>query len=74
MRCGRYDGPEGGGVAVNPFSNPLRIMVQTRPQDVRAGIQRLATVVDAYGESTPDTFTGGNTGLTPGQEEKCYVS
>ena len=30
---------------MNPFSNPPRIMVQTRPQDMRAGIQRLAAIV-----------------------------
>jgi len=40
---------------VNPFSNPSRIMVQTRPQDMRAGIQRLATVVEAeLGQSPAD--------------------
>lgn len=32
---------------MNPFSNPPRIMVQARPQDMRAGIQRLATIVEA---------------------------
>ncbi len=40
---------------MNPFSNPSRIMVQTRPQDMRAGIQRLATVVEAeLGQSPAD--------------------
>jgi len=48
---------EGGGVAVNPFANPTRIMVQARPQDMRAGIYRLATVVEAELGCRPDDGT-----------------
>jgi len=39
---------------VNPFANPPRIMVQSRPQDMRAGIQRLATIVEAELGCDPD--------------------
>ena len=42
---------------MNPFSNPPRIMVQTRPQDMRAGIYRLATVVEAELGCRPDDGT-----------------
>ena len=39
---------------MNPFANPPRIMVQPRPQDMRAGIQRLATIVEAELGCDPD--------------------
>ena len=42
---------------MNPFANPPRIMVQSRPQDMRAGIQRLATVVEAELGCDPDDGT-----------------
>ena len=42
---------------MNPFANPPRIMVQARPQDMRAGIQRLATVVEAELGCAPDDGT-----------------
>ena len=42
---------------MNPFANPPRIMVQARPQDMRAGIQRLATVVEAELGGRPDDGT-----------------
>lgn len=37
----------GGGVAVNPFTTPDAIYISKRPQDMRAGIQRLASIVAA---------------------------
>ena len=42
---------------MNPFSNPPRIMVKTGPQDMRAGIQRLATIVEADLGSRPEDGT-----------------
>ena len=42
---------------MNPFANPTRIMVQARPQDMRAGIYRLATVVEAELGCRPDDGT-----------------
>ena len=42
---------------MNPFPDPPRIMVQTRPQDMRAGIYRLATVVEAELGCRPDDGT-----------------
>ena len=33
-----------GGIALNPFTTPDAIYVSKRPQDMRAGIQRLAAV------------------------------
>ena len=38
-------GAEGGGLALNPFTTPDRILISRRPQDMRAGIQRLAAIV-----------------------------
>ena len=40
-------GDEGGGLAVNPFTTPDAIYISRRPQDMRAGIQRLAAAVAA---------------------------
>jgi hypothetical protein len=46
---------EGGDVAVNPFTTPDRIFVSLRPQDMRAGIQRLAeTVAAEFGRDPMD--------------------
>ena len=42
---------------MNPFASPPRIMVKSAPQDMRAGIQRLATVVEAELGSAPDDGT-----------------
>lgn len=42
---------------MNPFANPPRIMVKSEPQDMRAGIQRLATIVEAELGSSPDDGT-----------------
>lgn len=32
---------------MNPFTTPDRLLISTRPQDMRAGIQRLAAIVTA---------------------------
>ena len=45
LRSARLDGAEGGGVDLNPFTTPDRLYISRRPQDMRAGIQRLASVV-----------------------------
>ena len=40
---------------MNPFNTPDRILVSTRPQDMRAGVQRLAQAVAAdFGEDPAD--------------------
>ena len=33
-----------GGIALNPFTTPDAVYISKRPQDMRAGIQRLAAV------------------------------
>ena len=42
---------------MNPFSNPSKIMVQTKPQDMRAGIYKLATVIEAELRCRPNDGT-----------------
>lgn len=41
------------GLAVNPFTTPEAICIRKRPQDARAGIQRLASIVAANFERDP---------------------
>lgn len=39
---------------MNPFTTPDKVVVYARPQDMRAGIQRLAAIVTAeFGECDP---------------------
>ena len=46
-RCAHGVGAEGGGRALNPYTTPDRLLISRRPQDMRAGIQRLAAIVTA---------------------------
>ena len=40
---------------MNPFTTPDRLFISRRPQDMRAGVQRLASVVVAdFGEDPQD--------------------
>lgn len=38
---------QGGDVAVSPFTTPDRVLISRRPADMRAGIQRFASIVAA---------------------------
>lgn len=46
---------QGGDVAVNPFTTPDRVLISRHPTDMRAGIQRLASiVVTDFGDDPQD--------------------